>query len=802
MLSPASRITLFARSPEAIQQKPDLLPKPFTEAIARHDHDAVQHLLADRDIPPKMLLNVLAHACEKNCPSAIKNALINHPAFEAQHEAALDHAVKYNDPDLAKQLRDLLTYARRKNTLYPAGASTNKDTPLDRALREGRRDDAKALLKDGMQDRTVRQTWRSAVRDNQPDILRALLLLGHADQDRGFRLLQKGAIQDAGIAAVMKELPYFSPKRGKPLRLNGKATFTDTAEKIFCRHIVMHQQEVQASNLQIKFDYGQFQDPATIADQVKPDTETKYLALKAQATETHLIANQQFGRFLVAQFNAMAAENKATRQILVLSTNHAMNLSLRIKNKNGMKSYVARFFDPNRTTGSVRSKVGSLKTMETQELGSYLDGHHLLKEYYPESNAASMMYIRPPVQERQTRSLRVVDNRMLTSCIKDSEINAATMLHLLDGGFADDLRRLRNEIARRPEAERIELLATKTADGTPGLFVALQDDHADTIKAYGELLEHVPEKDRAELLAAKRADGIPGLAMALYRGNADVVEAYGVALQQVPEKDRAGLLAAKNTDGTPGLFMALLAGKADAIKAYGALLRHVPEEDRAELLAAKTADGIPGLHMALQNNHADAVKAYEELLQQVPEKELTGLLAANKTNGIPKLSMALLTGNINAIKAYGARLQHVPEKERVALLAAKIADGTPGLFLALQNGHADAIKAYGELLQQVPENERAGLLAAKTAEGVSGLSGALQAGHLEAMGQFIEVVKKMAPSLNRDARADLLKDIRESHATYHNKLRGWINHDFYNRLKKEHPEFYARFKAMKDILKT
>ncbi len=564
----------------------------------------------------------------------------------------------------------------------------------------------------------------------------------------------------------------------------------------------MHQQEVQASNLQIKFDYGQFQDPATIADQVKPDTETKYLALKAQATETHLIANQQFGRFLVAQFNAMAAENKATRQILVLSTNHAMNLSLRIKNKNGMKSYVARFFDPNRTTGSVRSKVGSLKTMETQELGSYLDGHHLLKEYYPESNAASMMYIRPPVQERQTRSLRVVDNRMLTSCIKDSEINAATMLHLLDGGFADDLRRLRNEIARRPEAERIELLATKTADGTPGLFVALQDDHADTIKAYGELLEHVPEKDRAELLAAKRADGIPGLAMALYRGNADVVEAYGVALQQVPEKDRAGLLAAKNTDGTPGLFMALLAGKADAIKAYGALLRHVPEEDRAELLAAKTADGIPGLHMALQNNHADAVKAYEELLQQVPEKELTGLLAANKTNGIPKLSMALLTGNINAIKAYGARLQHVPEKERVALLAAKIADGTPGLFLALQNGHADAIKAYGELLQQVPENERAGLLAAKTAEGVSGLSGALQAGHLEAMGQFIEVVKKMAPSLNRDARADLLKDIRESHATYHNKLRGWINHDFYNRLKKEHPEFYARFKAMKDILKT
>lgn len=845
MFSPASRITLFPRSSEATRQKPDLLPKPFTEAIARHDHDAAQQLLADHDIPPKILLNVLAHACEKNCSSAIKNALISHPAFGAQHKAALDLAIKYNDLDLAKQLRDLLTYACRKNTLYPAGASANKDTLLDRALREELRDDAKALLKekDEMKDKTVRQAWRSAVRDNQPDILRALLLLGHADQDRGFQLLQKGAIQDAGIAAVMKELPYFSPKRGVPLRLNGKAIFTGTDEKIFCRHLVTHQQEVQASDPQIKFDYRQFQNSATIAAHVKSDIETKYLALKAQATEAHLIANERFSQLLVEQFDAMAAKNQATRQIMVLSTNHAMNLSLRIKNKKGMKSYVVRFFDPNRTTSDVRSKAGSLKTFETQELGSYLDGHCLLGDYYPESNGVSMMYIRPPAQERQARSLRVVDNRMLTSCIKDSEINAAAMLHFLDGGFAGDLRRLQDEIARRPEAERIELLAVKTADGTPGLFVAFLDGHADTIKAYGKLLQQVPKKDRAELLAAKRADGIPGLAMALYKGHADVVEAYGVALQQVPEKDRAELLAAKNADGTPGLFMALLAGNANAITAYGRLLQYVPEEERAELLAAKTADGIPGLHMALQNGHPDAVKAYEAVLQQAQEKDRAGLLAANKTNGIPELSMALLTGDVDAIKGYGARLRHVPEKDRVALLAAKTADGTPGLFLALENGDADTINAYGELLQQVPKNEHAGLLAAKRAdgtsglavalqegyadavkvygdllqraqekdpaglfaaiiaEGVSGLSGALQAGRLEAVDQYIEVVKKMARDLNKGARAALLEGIRGSHAAFH-KVGGWINRDFYNRLKKEHPEFYARFKAMKDALKT
>jgi len=35
-----------------------------------------------------------------------------------------------------------------------------------------------------------------------------------------------------------------------------------------------------------------------------------------------------------------------------------------------------------------------------------------------------------------------------------------------------------------------------------------------------------------------------------------------------------------------------------------------------------------------------------------------------------------------------------------------------------------------------------------------------------------------------------------------NQLAGWVDRDFYNLLKKEQPEFYARFKAMKDSFKT
>jgi hypothetical protein len=135
-----------------------------------------------------------------------------------------------------------------------------------------------------------------------------------------------------------------------------------------------------------------------------------------------------------------------------------------------------------------------------------------------------------------------------------------------------DLRRLKGEIASRPETERITLLAAKNADGVPGLYVALKEGHADTIKAFGELLLLVPEDQRVALLAAKDADGVPGLYIPLQDGHADAIKAFGELLLLVPEGQRAELLAV-TANGKSGLADALKNGRLEALAQYMEIVR-------------------------------------------------------------------------------------------------------------------------------------------------------------------------------------------------------------------------------------
>ena len=705
-------------------------------------------------------------------------------------QTALELAVQHNDLPLARQalqqgadpekitahpqadsMRSLLTYARRKNKLYPPNASRAQDTDLDRALRDGlddnAREEARNFLRQAAPGKKVREAWRDAVKENRVDVQRAILLL-EADQDRGFRLKQEEAVTDKGVAEVMKEIPYFSPKRKLLQNFNCKATFPDTSKAIECRHLVEYRQSVQERRPQIKFDDAQFARKQAIAANVSFDTEAKHNHLIAHAKEARLFHNRDFGKVLVQQLAAMAAGDEASRLILLISTDHAMSVGLKRKEKDGKPYYVAELFDPNLTTSHVRIASDSLSTLETLTLENLIDGADLYQDYYPEPDGLSMMFVRPPLQEEQAieeqamtgMAQGAVENRTLTSSIEDKDINATALFYILKDGFAGDLRRLKGEIASRPEKERIALLAAKNANGYPGLYVALQNGHADAIEAFGELLLLVPEEQRAALLAAKDANGNrePGLYMALQNGHADAIEAFGELLLLVPEEQRAALLAAKDANGNrePGLYMALQNGHADAIEAFGKLLLLVPAEQRAALLAAKNADGDPGLYIALQEGHADA------------------------------------------IKAFGAFLLLVPEGQRAALLGAKNADGDPGLYIALQNGHADAIRAFGKLLLLVPAEQRAQLLAVTVNES-SGLANALKKGKLEALEQYMETVKKIAPALSAQERAALLKYIRKSHAVQRWGM--WFNTSYYKALKKENPDFHLRFIEMENALK-
>lgn len=85
--------------------------------------------------------------------------------------------------------------------------------------------------------------------------------------------------------------------------------------------------------------------------------------------------------------------------------------------------------------------------------------------------------------------------------------------------------------------------------------MALEEGHADAIRAFGEVLKRVPEESRGAVPAAKRADQLSGLLMALHNGRADSVRAFGELSSLVPEESRAELVAAEHPKkgGRPGL---------------------------------------------------------------------------------------------------------------------------------------------------------------------------------------------------------------------------------------------------------
>ncbi|QIV95941.1 hypothetical protein EDC55_10247 [Allofrancisella inopinata] len=201
--------------------------------------------------------------------------------------------------------------------------------------------------------------------------------------------------------------------------------------------------------------------------------------------------------------------------------------------------------------------------------------------------------------------------------------------------------------------KKIELLAAKNENETPGLYMALRKGHAAAVTVYINAINSIRGINIAkkiELLAAKSKDKFPGLYVALRKGHAAAVTAYINAINSIRGINIAKkieLLAAKSKDKLPGLYVALLEGHTLAVTAYINAINNISGINTAkkiELLATKNKRGFPGLYSALQNGHAAAVTAY-----------------INAINGISGISLA----------------------KKIWLLAAKSKNGTPGLYMAL-----------------------------------------------------------------------------------------------------------------------
>ena len=134
-------------------------------------------------------------------------------------------------------------------------------------------------------------------------------------------------------------------------------------------------------------------------------------------------------------------------------------------------------------------------------------------------------------------------------------------------------------------------LAAKNNDGWPGFYLAMQNNHADAIREFGDLLRFIPNPNvRAELLAAKKTNGTPGFYIAMQENNADAIHAFGELLNLIPANRRFDLLCAKRA-GYTALQKSMDKGDLATLRAYGRSLKFISGGECAELLAAKDDDG-------------------------------------------------------------------------------------------------------------------------------------------------------------------------------------------------------------------
>ena len=367
----------------------------------------------------------------------------------------------------------------------------------------------------------------------------------------------------------------------------------------------------------------------------------------------------------------------------------------------------------------------------------------------------------------------------LLSALTPSLLNLL-MQHGQLNSSMDSLKTTLSEVWSDNPSEFVNLLVAETGDGTPGLYMALENGHQETVRAYVEGIKQLGDiiepEFLKELIAAKIGDGTPGLFMALQGGHQEVISAYLESIEQFPDiiepEFLKELLSAKNENGTPGLYMALQSGHQEAIRAYvegiEQFLSIIQPEVLKELLAAKDESGTPGLFMALQEGEQEAVRAYVEGLERlgniIKPEVIKELLAAKRGDGTLGLFIALQNGHQETIGAYVEGIKQLggiigPETIR-ELFTAKDERGILGLFMALQNGHQEAVRAYVEGLKQLrdriePEVIKE-LLAAKTGDGTPGLFMALQNGYQEVISTYLEGIMQFREIIEPEVLKELL----------------------------------------------
>ena len=356
-------------------------------------------------------------------------------------------------------------------------------------------------------------------------------------------------------ANFSKSEPYVSAykeNRNNLSNLNGGAHFENN-EPILCRHLstqfvydALADQESTG-----KVNYSNYHTTDAIRAHVSLDTEKQFDHLIG-AGEKSIVSKDTFSVYVEEQFSNMAKDKSHINVFLVVTTDHAMAMILRRKEKQDAQGkkvtvYVVKVYDPNLTDTVARCAKSIDGIDQVEKFEGQLENFLYpvwVNQYFandPE-HIALMVKVTP-----ETFNLSAKKNTCLAQNTQYSfPLSPISMYYLLRFNIAGELLDMRDRISNAsPPLEKkflYDLLMAKSGNGNPGLFPALARGHGEAIKAYAALLTWLPEDQRLDLLMAKDGDGKPGLFEALAKGHGEA-KAYAELLPWVPEDQRAELIA-------------------------------------------------------------------------------------------------------------------------------------------------------------------------------------------------------------------------------------------------------------------
>ncbi|WP_092411536.1 ShET2/EspL2 family type III secretion system effector toxin [Candidatus Ichthyocystis sparus] len=665
------------------------------------------------------------------------------------------------------------------------------------------------------------------------------------------------------IPSDRKDSPYISKKNvGSLVNLN--CLVQVGSEVINCSHLVsiftLNSISCYRSNEKIKIS-ELFSDEDSVKRAVPDNFKEIYKSIIENSCARHIIPCDRFGNFL--HEIASTTTSGEQRFFILQSCSHAM--SFKITHKTSKiegaltDSWVVHFFDPNKTNVLSRSKVSSCEEFldssrfslrmfiskssykdyfENTQLGpiesecavyEYSDTreaslHFSTLEtmsrdnisgcmiYHMMSSDISSLDIREIVRSRSFSTLSANVRREIF--FAKSSLGISALQLAMEQNRPNSIRSYNSFLEELSYDENVSLLPdiihTKSSNGVPALFMAMQNGYTACINNFGLLIDRlinirlmigIENFSRIffDILLAKRRDGLSALSTALLGNNSDAVLAFGRLLDKifilkdiVDSKKLSNmifeLLNSKDNIGITGLFYALQEGHSGVVRAFGTLIdilfvmkEHIPDADIASmifrLLNCKNNNALPGLFLVLQNGHVDTVHAFSELLDKllimkdhVSHTDMAymifELLIPKADTGVTGLFFALQEGHTDTVIAFGGIISKflllrysIPERMfnsmMLDILMARRGDNIPGIFISLAMNNIDIVGAYSSLLVYAPKEVRKEVFCIKDSDGFPALY-ALMANDNP---QSLIAYDYFLQSLSCDEQIDLLPEL-------------------------------------------